>query len=125
MNEQSSFNLFNNQISGFSLSTDGNLLVVSDSEKYINVLQAGDKSMYAKDFNWHNNKVYETVWRREDSLLSVSLDCSAIIWDVHEKKMTKKITGLDRETLQACCYDISEDKFYVSGFDGGIIELIE
>ena len=104
LNLKSTNNVFDNQIHFIKVSNNGKMIALSDSRKFIYVVDVETKVICIQNFVYHNSKIFDLSWNEDDSLLfSCSLDRSAIVWNIEKKEKMVQYHNVDKEI----CYSIT------------------
>lgn len=112
-------NIHNNY--GFSkikISNDGKLIATADSNKNIIILNSGSYDVSIENFNYHTSKVFDLDFNlNSTNLISVSLDNSAIYWDINEKKKIRTYANVEHELVLTVSFYKDEKSFVCGGYN--------
>lgn len=118
MKEEKELNVHHNY--GFSVikvSNDGKLIATSDSNKNIIVLNSGTYDVVIENFNYHTSKVFALDFSASNNnLVSVSLDNSAIYWNISEKKKVRTFANVEHELVVSVSFYQDENSFVCGGY---------
>lgn len=65
------------------------------------------------DLDFHNAKIFDLDWSNDSKfLVSGSLDCSVMIWDIENKSRVKNLTNVDGDQINAVSF-VNDDKSVV------------
>ena len=124
LKEKGSKNIHYGEYSCIKLSPDNKLIASGDNVHFILIYDAVTKEIINDRCDFHNSKVFDLDWSPDSkTLVSVSLDNNAMLWDMDSKKRLKNFVGVDLDILYACKF-IGEGKEFICGGESCVLNKI-
>jgi WD40 repeat protein len=109
------------EVSVVKVSHSGTIVASGDTTKNIYLWDSSTKEIVNNRFVFHSAKVFDIAWSNDDlALVSSSLDCSVILWNVPEKSRTKVLSDVDIDAVLAVSFVNDDKQFLFAGHSCGI-----
>lgn len=113
LNEISNKDIHFGEYSIMKISPDNKLIASGDNQRNILIYDSKSKEIVNNRFGFHSAKIFDLDWSSDSKfLVSGSLDCGVMIWNIENKNRVKNLPNVDGDQINSVCF-VNNDKSIV------------
>lgn len=116
LDQKSVMDLHYGEFTIMRLSPDGKMVASGDNKKEIYVWDVETKKILVDRYGYHSAKIFDLNWSDDSNyLISGSLDCCVMLWQIDAKKRLKEYQNIDGDQINSVVFIKDHTEFICGG----------